>query len=89
LLAAAVFGGLGTLSGAVYGAILITLLPQWSTDISHQVSLSANVVNNLPLLLYGAALMVAMLVLPYGLQGSLRRLWTGVRRRAEPTHAAR
>lgn len=81
LLAAAVFGGLGTLSGAVYGAILITLLPQWSTDLSHQVSLSGNVVNNLPLLVYGAALMLAMLIVPYGLQGLLRRFWAAARGR--------
>ncbi len=79
LLAAAVFGGLGSLPGAVYGAILITLLPQWATDLSHQVSLSSKIVNNLPLLVYGAALMLAMLAVPFGLQGLLRRGWHQVR----------
>jgi branched-chain amino acid transport system permease protein len=88
LLAAAVFGGLGSLAGAVYGAILISLLPQWSNDLSNTLSLSTNVVNNLPLVVYGAALIVAMLVFPFGLQGLLRRLWSRLRARTEAPEAA-
>jgi branched-chain amino acid transport system permease protein len=88
LLAAAVFGGLGSLAGAVYGAILISLLPQWSNDLSNTLSLSSNVVNNLPLVVYGAALIAAMLVFPFGLQGLLRRSWARVRDRAEAPEAA-
>lgn len=74
LLSAAVFGGLGTLSGAVYGSIIITLLPQWSTDIQHAFSLSDKVGNNMPYALYGAALIVGMLVFPTGMQGLVRRI---------------
>ena len=74
LLAAAVFGGLGTLSGAVYGSIVITLLPQWSHDLASHVSLSTNVVYNLPYALYGLGLIVGMLVFPLGIQGLLRRI---------------
>jgi len=88
LLAAAVFGGLGSLSGAVYGSVLITLLPQWSTDLSHQLSLSTNVVNNLPIAVYGLALVVAMLVFPFGLQGLLAQVWARARRRVGATRLA-
>jgi branched-chain amino acid transport system permease protein len=73
LLAAAVFGGLGTLSGAVYGSIIITLLPQWSQDLANQVSLSQNVVRNLPQAVYGVGLIVGMLLFPLGIQGLVRR----------------
>ena len=76
LLAAAVFGGLGSMAGAVYGSILIGLLPQWSQDVSNALSIhSAKVSNNLPLMVYGVVLAVAMLAVPNGVQGMLRRLW--------------
>ena len=75
LLAAAVFGGLGSLAGAAYGAVLITFLPNWSTDVANALSLPTKVQLNLPLAFYGLALVVAMLAFPLGLQGLLRRLW--------------
>jgi branched-chain amino acid transport system permease protein len=81
LLAAVVFGGLGSLAGAVYGATLIVLLPTWSTDIANSLSLSSNVQKNLPLALFGLTLIVAMLVFPSGVQGLLRQGWTRVARR--------
>ncbi|HVV77481.1 MAG TPA: branched-chain amino acid ABC transporter permease [Mycobacteriales bacterium] len=74
LLAAAVFGGLGTLSGAVYGSIIVTLLPTWSGDIASHVSLSDKIVNNLPQAVYGLGLIVGMLLFPLGIQGLVRRL---------------
>jgi branched-chain amino acid transport system permease protein len=78
LLAAVVFGGLGSLAGAVYGAVLIALLPNWSDDIANSLSLSARVTNNLPLALFGLTLIVAMLVFPSGVQGLLKRGRTAV-----------
>jgi branched-chain amino acid transport system permease protein len=81
LLAAAVFGGLGSLAGAAYGAVLITFLTGWSTDIANSLSLSDKISNNLPVALYGLALIVAMLVFPFGLQGLIRRVWAGARAR--------
>jgi branched-chain amino acid transport system permease protein len=81
LLAAVVFGGLGSLAGAVYGAALIVLLQTWSTDIANSLSLPTNVQHNLALALFGLTLIVAMLVFPGGLQGLLRRGWTLVARR--------
>jgi branched-chain amino acid transport system permease protein len=81
LLAGAVFGGLGSLAGAAYGAILITFLLSWSTDISNKLSLPTNVSNNLNIGLYGVVLIVAMLAFPLGLQGLVRRIWGGLRAR--------
>jgi branched-chain amino acid transport system permease protein len=75
LLSAAVFGGLGSLAGAVYGSALIVLLPVWATDVANKLSLSTKFDLNLPLAVYGATLVVAMLVFPYGLQGLLSRIW--------------
>jgi branched-chain amino acid transport system permease protein len=76
LLSAAVFGGLGSLAGAVYGSALIVLLPVWATDVANKLSLSTKFDLNLPLAVYGATLVVAMLIFPYGLQGLLTRIWT-------------
>jgi branched-chain amino acid transport system permease protein len=84
LLAGAVFGGLGSLAGAAYGAVLITFLPSWSTDLANALSLPSNLGNNLPLVFFGLALVVAMLVFPLGLQGLLRQLWGGIRTRVGP-----
>jgi branched-chain amino acid transport system permease protein len=76
LLAGAVFGGLGSLAGAAYGAVLLTFLSNWSTDIANALSLPTKVNNNLPIALYGLALIVAMLAFPLGLQGLVRQTWT-------------
>lgn len=75
LLAAVVFGGLGSLAGAVYGSILVWMLPFWSRDLTDALSIQNQKISaNLPLLVYGVVLAVAMLAVPDGLQGALRRL---------------
>jgi branched-chain amino acid transport system permease protein len=75
LLAAVVFGGLGSLAGAVYGSIVVVLLPQWSQSVSDALHVhSDKVTNNLPLLVYGVVLAAAMLAFPHGVQGALLRL---------------
>lgn len=75
LLAAAVFGGLGSLPGVVYGSVLVALLPQWSTDLTQALSVtSEKITANLPLAVYGMVLAVAMIAVPDGVQGGLRRL---------------
>jgi branched-chain amino acid transport system permease protein len=80
LLAAIVFGGLGSLAGAVYGSIVVVLLPQWSQDFANAVNISSDkITNNLPLLVYGVVLALAMLVFPSGLQGAVLRLRALVR----------
>jgi branched-chain amino acid transport system permease protein len=72
LLAAVVIGGLGSVTGAIWGAALLVLLPGWSNDIGNSFSLSSNVQNNLPLAFYGVVLIVAMLAWPSGIQGGVR-----------------
>jgi branched-chain amino acid transport system permease protein len=75
LLAGVVIGGLGSLMGAVWGAILLVFLPNWTTDAANSFSLSSNVSHNLPLAVYGVVLIGAMLVWPSGIQGGLRAIW--------------
>jgi branched-chain amino acid transport system permease protein len=72
LLAAVVIGGLGSITGAIWGAALLVLLPGWSNDLGNAFSLSQNVQNNLPLAFYGVVLIAAMLVWPSGIQGGVR-----------------
>jgi branched-chain amino acid transport system permease protein len=79
LLAGVVIGGLGSLVGAVWGAALLVLLPNWTTDIANSFSLSSNVSHNLPIAVYGLVLIVAMLVWPSGIQGGVRAIGGAVR----------
>jgi len=74
LLTGVVLGGLGMLSGAIWGAALLVLLPNWTSDLANSLSLSGNVSDNLPFAVYGLILIVAMLVWPSGIQGGLRAL---------------
>jgi branched-chain amino acid transport system permease protein len=71
LLSAIVIGGLGSLSGAVLGAFFLVWLPVWTSNLSGNLNLSSDITNNLPLAVYGAVLVLAMLVLPRGIQGTL------------------
>jgi branched-chain amino acid transport system permease protein len=73
LLAAVVLGGLGTLTGAVYGSLLLVFLPAVSADLAGRLDLSRDVYANLPLLVYGLVLVVVMLTFPAGVQGGLVR----------------
>jgi branched-chain amino acid transport system permease protein len=74
LLAGVVIGGLGSLVGAVWGAALLVLLPNWTNDVANSFSLSDNVSHNLPIAVYGLVLIVAMLVWPSGIQGGVRAI---------------
>jgi branched-chain amino acid transport system permease protein len=74
LLAGVVIGGLGSLTGAIWGAALLVLLPNWTNDVAHSFSLSMNVSANLPLAFYGLVLIAAMLVWPSGIQGGVRAI---------------
>jgi branched-chain amino acid transport system permease protein len=93
LLAAVVIGGLGSITGAIWGAALLVLLPGWSNDIGNSFSLSSNVQNNLPLAFYGVVLIGAMLMWPSGIQGGIRAAgrWAAgalARRRGAPRTAS-
>jgi branched-chain amino acid transport system permease protein len=74
LLTAAVIGGLGTLPGAVWGSLLIVLVPTYITDVATSHGLSASVGANIPIVVYGVVLILVMLVFPQGIQGGVRWL---------------
>jgi branched-chain amino acid transport system permease protein len=74
LLAAIVIGGLGSLAGAVWGSIVLVLLPALTSGMASSLNLPSAVGNNLPLAIYGAVLVAAMLLAPYGIQGGIHRL---------------
>jgi branched-chain amino acid transport system permease protein len=86
LLTGIVLGGLGSLAGAVWGALALVFLPQWSTDVAQAFSLSNDVQANLPLALYGLVLMGVVVAAPQGIQGALRGIARLVPRgRREPS----
>jgi branched-chain amino acid transport system permease protein len=63
ILAMATVGGLGTLSGPVWGAILLTVLPEWLRGFG-----------DFRLVLYGVALTVVVLFIPGGIAQAARLL---------------
>jgi branched-chain amino acid transport system permease protein len=72
LLTAAVIGGLGTLPGAVWGSLVIVLVPTYATDVATSHGLSSSVASNIPVAAYGVVLILVMLVFPQGIQGAVR-----------------
>jgi branched-chain amino acid transport system permease protein len=89
LLLAVVVGGLGSLAGAVWGAIALVLLPELLTDLTNSLHLSNEAAQrlegNLPLAIFGLTLIVVMIGAPSGIQGLLRRAARWARAR-KPTH---
>jgi branched-chain amino acid transport system permease protein len=81
LLAAAVLGGLGSLTGAIWGAAVLVLLPGWTSDLAQSFSLSTNVSANMPAAIYGLVLIGAILIWPTGIQGGIRALAHSLRSR--------
>jgi len=76
LLTAAVIGGLGSLPGALWGGLLIVLVPTYVTDVATGHGLSSSVGANIPIVVYGVVLILVMLVFPQGIQGGLRWMIT-------------
>ncbi len=74
LLTAAVIGGLGSLPGALWGSLVIVLVPTYVTDVATSHGLSSSVGANIPIAAYGVILILVMLVFPNGIQGGLLRL---------------
>jgi branched-chain amino acid transport system permease protein len=73
LLTAVVLGGLGSLAGAVWGGIILVLVPPFLTDFAASHGFSAASAS-VPIAGYGLVLIVVMLVFPSGVQGGVRRL---------------
>jgi branched-chain amino acid transport system permease protein len=66
ILVGAVVGGLGSLPGMVLGALFVQYLPDLSTRVSSKPGV--------PDFVYGAAIILVMILLPSGAGGLLRRL---------------
>ncbi|SCG34319.1 branched-chain amino acid ABC transporter permease [Micromonospora coxensis] len=77
LVMAVVIGGLGSLAGAVWGAVLLVALPDLTHTLTESLTLPPAVAQrmegNLPLALFGIALIVVMIAAPGGVQGLLSR----------------
>jgi branched-chain amino acid transport system permease protein len=73
LLTGAVIGGLGTLFGAIWGSLVIVLVPVYATDVATSHGLSTAVASNIPVAAYGVVLILVMLIFPQGIQGGV--LW--------------
>jgi branched-chain amino acid transport system permease protein len=89
LLTGAVIGGLGTLFGAIWGSLVIVLVPVYATDVATSHGLSTTVASNIPVAAYGVVLILVMLIFPQGIQGGvlllLRLLGISA---ARPSHEA-
>jgi branched-chain amino acid transport system permease protein len=76
LLLAVVVGGLGSLAGAVWGSLLLVLLPRLVDTLTSDLALSPDVrqrlAGNLPLALFGLLLVIVMIAAPGGVQGLLK-----------------
>jgi branched-chain amino acid transport system permease protein len=71
LLASAVIGGVGSLVGAVFGALLYVFLPDYAQN---PPLVSSSFSNQAPAVVFGAFLIAIMLLLPGGVVGGFRRL---------------
>jgi branched-chain amino acid transport system permease protein len=78
LLLAVVVGGLGSLAGAVWGSVLLVLLPYLTDQYTGGLSLSPGMLQrlagNLPLALFGLLLILVMIAAPGGIHGLLTRV---------------
>ncbi len=72
LLVGVVVGGLGSLTGLIAGAVFIQFLPLWAQSVSKSPGA--------PAVVYGAILILVMLVLPAGFAGLVGRLGSLTRR---------
>jgi branched-chain amino acid transport system permease protein len=100
LLLAIVLGGLGSLLGAVWGAATIVILPYLTVKLTGRLdldpALAVRLRDNLPLAIFGVALVVIAITAPGGIQGAaapgvrgaVRGVWTRLRRRSATPPAA-
>jgi branched-chain amino acid transport system permease protein len=87
LLLAVVLGGLGSLAGAVWGAVALVLLPELLSSLTNAMDLSPaaaqRLEGNLPLAIFGLTLIVVMIGAPSGIQGAINRLTRRIRKPQE------
>ncbi|WP_146361497.1 branched-chain amino acid ABC transporter permease [Arthrobacter yangruifuii] len=77
LLMAAVVGGIGSLTGAVWGALLLVALPHLISTATSRLELSTDLSQrldgNLAVAIFGLVLVLVVLLAPQGIQGLLVR----------------
>ncbi|WP_084151714.1 branched-chain amino acid ABC transporter permease [Nocardioides halotolerans] len=91
LLTAVVLGGLGSLTGALAGAALLTFLPSVITDAGTSAGLDDIRAAELAPLVYGVVMVAVVLLAPRGLVGTLHAGWRRLRNPAvtpDPTTSA-
>lgn len=81
LLIVIVIGGMGSLLGAVWGAIFLIAVPDLTGGLASAYNLPSTIGNGLPLAIFSAALILSVLLFPRGLQGGLSRLGRYLRAR--------
>jgi len=85
LVMAIVIGGLGSLAGAAWGAVLLVVLPASTQSLTESIdvspALAQRLEGNLPLAIFGVVLIVVMLAFPGGI-ASLGRSWRKSRGRS-------
>lgn len=88
LVMAVVIGGVGSLVGAGWGALLLVALPDLAHSLTDRFTLSPSVAQrwegNLPLAIFGITLIVVMIAAPDGIHGLLCRLGRRLIRRWRP-----
>jgi branched-chain amino acid transport system permease protein len=88
LLASVVIGGLGSLTGVIFGALVLQFLPIYSQDPPFG---TFELATQAPSVVFGAMLIVIMLLIPGGVAGLIRRigalLQRGLGRRPPPKEA--
>ena len=89
LVTAIVIGGLGSLAGAVWGSLVLVFVPSLTSGMASTLNVPSAIANNLPLAIYGGILVIAMLVAPHGIQGTLKRILAIGRARWGHTPAGR
>ncbi|WP_461169061.1 branched-chain amino acid ABC transporter permease [Arthrobacter sp. Z1-15] len=92
LLMAAVIGGIGSLAGAVWGALIMVFLPYSINSLTAGLPVSADVASrldgNLAIAVFGTVLVLVILLAPRGIQGLLSSVIRRLRGRHSPAVAA-
>lgn len=88
LLVAAVIGGLGSITGAAVGSVLVVMLP-WAIDTAISAAelssaLQQRLSGNLSVLVFGGLLIAVTILWPGGLAGAVHSRFTRNRRRSTP-----
>ncbi|MDK1359459.1 branched-chain amino acid ABC transporter permease [Arthrobacter sp. zg-Y1219] len=88
LLMAAVIGGIGSLTGAVWGALILVFLPYSINSLTADLPVSADVAQrldgNLAIAVFGTVLVLVILLAPRGIQGLLSAAARRIRGRRSP-----